>query len=131
MSSSFRFLAHKEFISQIEDFEKSHPEAYKSLRKQLQKSQADPYRAGEMMRDLPQHLQGKLFRLWVRGRRGFRYIYMVNREQSLVLGIFVSPEQRSKFAYSRFPWSEIAEQIHQDFTSGNIDKFQEWQFQSG
>ncbi len=130
MSSSFRFLAHKEFISQIEDFEKSHPEAYRSLRKQLQKSQADPYGAGQMMRNLPQHLQGKLFRLRVRGRRGFRYIYMVNREKSCVFGIFVSPEQRSKFDYNKFPWLEIAEQIHEDLISGNMNSFQEWQFQS-
>lgn len=130
MSSSFKFLVHKLFKTHLENFEESYPEAYRSLLKQLQKSQADPYRAGEMMRNLPQHLQGKLFRLHVRGRRGFRYIYMVNREKACVFGTFVSPEQRSKFDYNKFPWLEIAQQIHQDFISGNIDKFEEWQFQS-
>jgi len=129
LSRSFNFLVHKLFKTQLENFEESHPQAYKSLLKQLQKAQADPYRAGEMMRSLPQHLQGKLFRLRVRGRRGFRYIYMVNREQSCVFGIFVSPEQRSKFDYNKFPWMEIAEEIHQDLTSGNREKFQVWSFQ--
>jgi len=128
LSRSFKFLVHKLFKTQLENFEESYPEAYRSLLKQLQKSQAAPYRAGEMMRNLPQHLQGKLFRLWVKGKKGFRYIYMVSKEQSLVLGIFVSPVHRSKFDYAKFPWLEIAGQIHEDLMSGDVHNFEVWDF---
>jgi len=81
-----------------------------------------------MMRNVLQHLQGKLFRLPVRGKKGFRYIYMVNRELSCVLGVFISPTTRSKFDYSKYPWQKLAEQIHQDLVSGNMHKFQVWPF---
>lgn len=79
------------------------------------------------MLDIPiKKLQGRIYRLHVRGRRGFRFIYLVDRNQQVVLGVFVSLEVKAKFDYEKVPWEEYASEIYEDLVSGNTEKFTEF-----
>lgn len=95
----------------------------KPLNKQIEKACADPFRAGEPMRHLPPHLQGYLYKLRIRGPRGFRMIYFIHREKSIVLGTYISQIKRKNFNYNKAPWLESANEIYDDYTTGNISKF--------
>ena len=70
-------------------------------------------------------LQGRIYRLHVRGRRGFRFIYLVDHRQQIVMGIFVSSELKAKFDYEKVPWEEYAAEIYKDLIEGNTEKFTE------
>jgi len=79
------------------------------------------------MHDIPiKKLQGRIYRLHVKGRRGFRFIYLVDRNQQVVLGVFVSLEVKAKFDYEKVPWEEYASEIYEDLVSGNTEKFTEF-----
>jgi len=81
------------------------------------------------MHDIPiKKLQGRIYRLHVRGRRGFRFIYLVDHKQQIVMGIFVSSEVKAKFDYEKVPWDEYAAEIYGDLVSGNMEEFMEFKF---
>lgn len=81
------------------------------------------------MHDIPiKKLQGCIYRLHVKGRRGFRFIYLVNHSQRIVMGVFVSPEVKAKFDYESVPWMEYATEIYEDLVKGHTEKFTEFRF---
>ncbi len=130
MSSSFRFLAHRVFRDQVENFDRAHRDARKALRKQFEKAAADPFNAGEAMRDVPTaDLQGRILKTWVKGRGGYRFLYIALPERRVVMGLFVSSVRRSELDYSKFPWESWADQIYKDLLGGNLDAFEEWTFE--
>ena len=93
---------------------------------QIKKAQNDPFKAGKTMHDVPiKKLQGRIYRLHVKGRRGFRFIYLVDRRRQIVMGIFVSTEVKSKFDYEQVPWEEYAAEIYEDLVNGKIENFNE------
>lgn len=78
------------------------------------------------MRDIPiKKLQGRIYRLHIRGRRGFRFIYLVDQSKQIVMGIFVSTEIKAKFDYEKVPWDEYAAEIYEDLVNGNMENFTE------
>ncbi len=79
------------------------------------------------MHDIPiKKLQGCIYRLHVRGRKGFRFIYLVDHRKQIVMGIFVSSEVKAKFDYEKVPWEEYAAEIYEDLVKGNMEKFTEF-----
>jgi len=81
------------------------------------------------MRDIPiKKLQGRIYRLHVKGRRGFRFIYLVEHKQKLVMGVFVSSEIKAKFDYSTVPWLEYATAIYEDIVNRKYENFTEFKF---
>ena len=62
--------------------------------------------------DIPiKKLQGRIYRLHVRGPKGFRF---VDQRQQIVLPVYVSPEVKAKFDYEKMPWREYAAEIYED-----------------
>lgn len=128
MPSPCRLLLHDIFLEQYLGAIESIPQIQESLLKQLEKIKADPVRAGKTMRDIPPAtLQGKIFRVWVRGPVGFRLVYFYDSGCDVALPIFVSTETKQHFDYEDVPWREMAEEIYQDLMDGNEEKFQEVQ----
>lgn len=123
--SDCRFLVHETFIEQFVSFQAQHPGAAKSLQTQLKKSKDAPT-SGSPLRRIPiKALQGKLRKLWVSGRSGFRYVYYYHPGKSVVLPIFLSNEPRDDFDWDTAPFQEIAERIVSDLACANFDKFTE------
>jgi len=111
----------------LDRFVEKNLDAWPSLLTQIRKARNDPFRAGKAMRDIPiKKLQGRIYRLHVKGRRGFRFIYLVDHRQQIVMGIFVSSEVKAKFDYEKVPWEEYAAEIYEDLVSGNMEKFTEF-----
>lgn len=130
MSNNYRFLAHRVFRDQVENFDRDHSDASKALRKQFEKAAADPFNAGEAMRGVPTaDLQGRILKTWVKGRGGFRFLYIALPKPRIVLGLFISSVRRSELDYSKFPWESWADQIYEDLLSENLDAFEEWAFE--
>jgi len=126
LPSPCELLLHDIFLELYLEAITSIPEIQQPLNKQLEKIKADPVRSGAMMRDIPLAiLQGKIFRVWVGGRKGFRLIYFYDSACDVALPIFVSTEPREYFDYERMPWREMADEIYQDFVEGNDKKFKE------
>ncbi|TET38935.1 MAG: hypothetical protein E3J65_04595 [Dehalococcoidia bacterium] len=126
MSQNFRFLVHTVFQEQLDRFVTASPDAWPSILTQIKKARDDPFNAGKPMHDIPiKKLQGRIYRLHVRGPKGFRFIYLVDPDRRIVLGIFVSSEVKTKLDYDSIPWLEYAAQIYEDLVNGNIDKFKE------
>lgn len=127
MSRSFRFFVHTVFQEQLDRFVTASLDAWPSLLTQIKKARDDPFYAGKPMHDIPiRKLQGRIYRLHVRGPEGFRFIYLVDPDRRIVLGIFVSLEVKTKFDYDSIPWHEYAAQIYDDLVNGNIDEFKEY-----
>jgi hypothetical protein len=81
------------------------------------------------MRDIPiRKLQGCIYRLHVKGRRGFRFIYLVEHNQQLVMGVFVSSEVKANFDYNSVPWLEYATEIYEDLVNQKYKNFKEFKF---
>ncbi len=79
------------------------------------------------MHDIPiKKLQGRIYRLHVKGRKGFRFIYLVDHSRQIVMGVFVSTEVKAKFDYEKVPWEEYAAEIYEDLVNGNMEKFREF-----
>lgn len=129
MPQKFRFLVHRCFQEQLDKFVEINLDAWSSLKTQMKKAKSDPFRAGKAMRDIPiSRLQGRIYRLHVRGPGGFRFIYLVDNSRKLVMGIFVSLEVKANFDYEKVPWEEYASEIYEDIVNGNIEKFTEFTF---
>lgn len=81
------------------------------------------------MSDIPvKKLQGCIYRLHVKGRRGFRFIYLIYHPQQLVMGVFVSSEIKAKFDYNSVPWLEYATEIYKDIVNRKYENFKEFKF---
>jgi mRNA-degrading endonuclease RelE of RelBE toxin-antitoxin system len=126
LPQSFRFLVHTCFQEQLDRFAEDNIDAWSSLLTQIKKARSDPFRAGKAMHDiLIKKLQGRIYRLHVKGPRGFRFIYLVAPQQHIVMGVFVSSEVKAKFDYSKVPWEEYATKIYEDLINNNMDNFKE------
>lgn len=59
----------------------------------------------------------------MKGRRGFRFIYILDAERQLILGVMLSSDLRSNFDYDDPTWMERAELIYQDLVDSQPDAF--------
>jgi len=118
-------------VSEFYKQNRKNPTVTESFLKQCEKASADPFKAGKSMGGLPRELQGSVYRLWIKGPKGFRFIYVVHRELKIVMGVFVSADPRSNFDYNKVPWLEYAEKIYEDLTAKNMKQFEEWEFGEG
>ena len=109
--SGCHFLVHETFWQQYLNFQVEHPEAADSLQTQLRKSKDNPASGSPLRRISVKALQGKLFKLWVAGPSGFRYVYYYHSGKLVVLPIFLSNEPRADFDWDSAPFQEIGEQI--------------------
>jgi len=122
-------IAHRIFQEQYKDVTANFPTVKNSLDKQLEKAAADPYNAGEQLRDIAdENLRQKLFKIWVRGEnlpknKGHRLLYLVVKAKKCVLPFFISPRPRDSFSYDDFDWEEAAKQVYGDLTAGKLDEF--------
>jgi hypothetical protein len=123
--SGCRFLVHDTFIERYICFQAEHPDAASSLQTQLKKSKEAPTSGSPLRRISVPSLQGKLYKLWVGGGSGFRYVYYYHPGKSVVLPIFLSNEPRADFDWDTAPFQHIGERIVSDLLCGNFDKFTE------
>ena len=79
------------------------------------------------MHSIPgQELQGKLYRLWIRGGKGYRFVYYFSTELEIVLPIWISPVPKGRLDYEKADWLERAEQYSNDLLQGNMEQFENW-----
>jgi len=123
LPDSFRFLAHKTFRKNFEDFLKKHPTFTKSLFTNLEKARSNPF-SGKPMHSLPKKLRQKVFRLWIGDANDFRFIYYVARQTLSVVGIYLTLEPRSKFSYDKSDWLGRLETIVVDLENENYNEFE-------
>lgn len=123
--SGCRFLVHELFERQYLDFLTEHPEASDALLTQFRKSRSDPASEGRLGLILNPRLEGKLYKLWVVGPRGYRYVYFHDPEHSVTLPIFLSQKPRADFNWDSAPFADVAEQIVADFDDGQWERFRE------
>ncbi len=122
MSVSYKFLAHKLFQENINQFRNANPRSEKALLVVLERARSNPF-SGKPLRTLPKDLQQKVFRLWIGGRSGFRLVYYVDREKGYIMGIYLSTVVRSKFDWEKSPWLKITWRILRDYSAGRYEKF--------
>ena len=84
---------------------------------------ADPFNAGGRLQGLKEPLAGNVLKVWVKGRRGYRLIYLVNQQKKIVMGIYLSTDERANFDYSDLDWQDYAQEIYTDLVNGNEDMF--------
>lgn len=127
MSKSYRFLVHRIFKQQAEAFLDLHPSHWSSFTDQCRKACADPFKAGiPLQRVAFEELKGKIYRLWVAGPKGFRFIYLVDRATETILPVFLSLKNRPYIDYGKLPWQEYAREIYDDYAQNNIGAFRIW-----
>jgi hypothetical protein len=51
---------------------------------------------------------------------------VVDGQRKAVLGVFISSEVKANLDYDKVPWEEYADQIYEDYLSGNEGSFQVW-----
>lgn len=73
-----------------------------------------------------EELRGKLYRLYVGGRRGYRFVYFFSERHGIVLPAWISPVRRSQLDYDKADWLDYALDYSSDLAQGNIDKFEDW-----
>ena len=122
MPEIYRFLAHHIFDYYYIQLVAASPKLKKALDTAIQKAKSNPTTAGEWMRRVPSELQGKIYKMWVSGRGGHRLFYLFFSENKLVIGVFISPEIRSRFNYEDFPW-ELFLEVALDFKAEKLKNF--------
>lgn len=75
------------------------------------------------MHSLPKKLRQKVFRLRIGGPKDFRLIYYVDKNNKLVVGIFISILPRPKFSYDKGDWLITLEAISKDLEGQKWDNF--------
>lgn len=128
MANPYRFLVHRIFQQQADEFPEQNPSQWKSFQDQCRKACADPFRAGKPLQRVPiQALQGKIHRLWVGGPGKFRFIYIVDPHRKIILPVLLTLKLRGQINYDKLPWGEYADKIYEDLTQNNWSAFQIWQ----
>ena len=119
---------HVTFQEQMDSFLKTYietkPSMWHSFQDQCRKACADPFNVGKPLERVGrQALIGRIRRLWVGGRSGHRFIYIVHGSQKLIVPIFLSKEIRRDIYYDSLPWAEYADRIYDDLINGNTQAF--------
>ena len=123
------FYAHRICFEQISEFIGSNlGSGLKSLQTQIRKICTDPDQAGERLKSDSPAIQGRVYKIWVRGDavskgKGHRLIYITVPAQKAALGVHFSLELRSEFSYEDVDWQALAEQVVKDFTEERIEAF--------
>jgi len=95
----------------------------------IKKLLSDPHGAGRPLKGLADHeLQGRIHRLHVGGRRGYRLFYWLpipkpNSELTLVIPAYLSENPRSGFDYDRIDLDEAGMDVVRDYREGRFDCF--------
>ena len=126
MQKDYSFLVHKSFKNQLSSVLAKHPSYRKKIQTQLEKSRVNPTGAGNWMSRLPDHLDGKIYKIWVGGKKGLRYIYYHDSSSRFVCPVFISNDIRPNFRYEDHPWVERAKEIHDALTDGSNKEFEIW-----
>ena len=120
---NFDLMAHDDFLQQMEEFMDTQPGALNSFWVQCKKACSDPFNSGGPLQGLPKGLSGRVKKLWAKGRKGFRFIFIVHASQKIILGVMITMESRANFDYDDPEWIERAIAIHDDFSNGRTEKF--------
>ena len=121
---NFRLALHESVIDQLAEFAASNPGASASLQTQLMKIAADPFGSGTLMHRIENpSLAGKVYKVWVRGRRGFRLAYFVDHDHKVTCPFFVSLDPRTDFDWDSVDWQSFIEPIRLDLLAGNDGAF--------
>lgn len=123
---SYRFIAHREFRKQHEAFVKDNPRLVNALVTQYKKAMVNPA-VGKAMRSIPlEELRGRVRRLYVGGKKKYRFVYFFFAERQVVLAAWISPMPRTKLDYDKLEWLETAEEYCTDLIEGNVEAFEDW-----
>ena len=129
--SNYRIYVHKSVVEHFRAFCVDHQEAGESFHAQFRQLAATP--AGEGAVALKgvklKELQGRVFRRRVKGRKGFRLIYLVESEKRRVFPIFITHVTRANYDWWSDDWSddwlENAQAIQSDLVEGKTENFNE------
>ncbi len=77
------------------------------------------------MRGLPQEVAGRVYKIWVGGRSGYRLIYLVHAPARIVVGLFFSGVTRSSFDYDDVDFLTPAMAAASDLEHQRLDRFTE------
>ena len=118
---------HDAFLEQALAFADQNKDHWNAFHTQCKKACIDPANAGEILHGIGiPELKGKIYKCWVGGRRGFRFIYIFHSGYKVVLPVMITLEARSRINWDKLPWQEVSERIYSDFVNGNLKAFQNW-----
>ena len=118
---------HDAFLEQALAFTDQNKDHWNAFRTQCKKACIDPANAGDILHGITiPELKGKIYKCWVGGPRGFRFVYIFHSGHKIVLPIMITLESRSRIDWDKLPWQEISERIYSDFIKGNLKAFQDW-----
>ncbi len=123
MNYPYKFVIHESFQLQLDEFMEKRLDAWTAVVTACKKIAADPFNAGGRLQGLKEPLAGNVLKVWVKGRRGYRLIYLVNQQKKIVMGIYLSTDERANFDYSDLDWQDYAQEIYTDLVNGNEDMF--------
>jgi hypothetical protein len=124
--TSYRFLAHENFVAQWLEFIEQKPEASDAALHHFVQCKEHPD-SGRQMHNIPNPaLTGRLFRHWVQGPGGFRFAHFFDSTTGVVLPVFITSDIRSNFDWDKAPWAEIAGAIVSDWLGKRSEAFTEF-----
>ena len=126
---AYTFYAYDTCFNQIAEFiSRNIGSGLNSLQAQIKKICADPHEAGEKLKSESAAIQGRVYKIWVRGDdvskgKGHRLIYITVPAAKAALGVHLSLEFRSDFSYEDVDWQGLAEEVVQAFAEDRADLF--------
>ena len=122
-------MLHKRLQRQIEGLTEKQRQLTGAFTTAFRKLTADPLNAGEPIKGVVQPgLAGRVRKLHVGGRRGYRLLYFVPEQPPAlafcpVIPLFISDVPRGRFDYGSIDPNAIGQDILDDFRSGNYGSF--------
>ena len=120
LTREYVFVAHHIFDHCLDQVLEKNPQLEDSYRKQVRRIKSNPD-TGKRMKYAPQPLAGRLRKVKIGGRKGYSLCYVVFEQFQAVLGVFITPEDRSKVDYRNFPWETLVEAA-EDFQKKDLSK---------
>jgi hypothetical protein len=119
LPKEFVLLAHPMYDESQNEFLQKHPELEDSLINQLRMIRENPY-CGSSMKYAPKELQSKVYKRKIGGRRGYNLLYVVFRNKSVVLCVYIMPIPRKEVDYRKgIPWNKLLAALD-DYQEGNL-----------
>ena len=82
---NYNLARHPSFDKIIQEIGKNNEKAEKTIATAIEKLLTEPYKVGKPLKGAPPDLQGKIWRIWVGGKKGFRIFYSIDKKKKTVV----------------------------------------------
>lgn len=129
MDLSYKVLTHEKVLQQINAVLASDPSNKGQLSNQIvtayQKLKSNPFGADNVTFKENKHskLIGKIRKIYVGGNCRYRLLNLCLPDKRIVIPVYFSTCLRKDLDYDKIEWQKLAEEIYEDFRTGNNKKF--------